>query len=104
MERVQQVYKVMLLDETYLLSKEEFTQFQKECREIAGYGEPIFYPVPTYETGIEQMEQALEKDEVQPPLVYENHSPITRVIEKEITDEGLKVVAEPIKVHNEKLK
>ena len=103
MERVQQVYKVMLLDETYLLSKEEFTQFQRECREIAQYDKPIFYPVPTYETGIEQMEQALEQDEVQPPLVYENHPPIARVIEKEITDEGLKVVAEPIKVHNEKL-
>lgn len=38
MERVQQVYKVTLLDDEYELTPQEFTQFQRECREIAGYG------------------------------------------------------------------
>ena len=108
MERVQQVYKVMLLEETYLLSAKEFDQFQMECREIAEYGEPVLYQVPTYETVVEQLESSAEQalEEVQPQLTYDyvSHQPIANTIEIEAADDGLKVIAKPIQVHNDKLK
>lgn len=37
MERVKKFYQIVLLDEEYMLTAEEFTKLQEECREIAGY-------------------------------------------------------------------
>ena len=126
MERVQQIFKIELMNETYMLSAKEFTQFQRECREIAGYGEPIFYPVPAYENKTKEqdlaeqpvnkviediqtkrenrlMEQALEQDEVQPLI-----EPMEEVaiLDFEITtEENIKLPeAFTIQVHNDKLK
>lgn len=101
MERVQQVYKVILLDETYLLSVEDFTQFQRECLEIAGYGMSVSYQVPTYETKL--LTEHLEQAEVQPLIEEMETKNWVEVLDKVVENEAV-VKQEPIKVHNDKLK
>lgn len=45
MERVKQFYQVTLLNEEYMLTAADFHEFQKECSEIAQFGNPALVTI-----------------------------------------------------------